>query len=110
MDLTNQLGLMRALPQRCSVIASSDRMLISAIAQLFDGVGPLVGAATSEAAALQCLCSGGIELLVCTDQLDQGSGPALVAAAKQRHPIDPLPDADPASAAQHHRGGPAGRV
>ena len=44
MDLTNQLGLMRALPQRCSVIASSDRMLISAIAQLFDGVGPLVGA------------------------------------------------------------------
>lgn len=94
MDLTNQLGLMRALPQRCrpllqrrrSVIASSDRMLISAIAQLFDGVGPLVGAATSEAAALQCLCSGGIELLVCTDQLDQGSGPALVAAAKQRHP------------------------
>ena len=89
MDLTNQLGLMRSIPQRCrpllhrrrSVIASSDRMLISAIAQLFDGVGPLVGAATSEAAALQCLCSGGIELLVCTDQLDQGSSPALVAAA-----------------------------
>ena len=86
MDLTNQLGLMRSLPQRCSVVASSDRMLINAIAQLFDGVGPLVGAATSEAAALQCLCSGDVELLVCTYQLDHGSVPALVAATKQRHP------------------------
>ena len=46
MDLTNQLRLMRTIPQRCrpllhrrrSVIASSDRILISGIAQLLDGV------------------------------------------------------------------------
>ena len=94
MNLTSQLPLMRELPQRSqpllhqrrTVVASSNRLLISGLSQLFDGVGPLVGAATSQAAALDCLQSGGVDLLICTDQLDSGDGPALVAAAKQLHP------------------------
>ena len=68
------------------MVASSNRLLISSLTQLFDGIGPLVGAATSQDAALECLGVGGVELLICTDQLDTGDGPALVAAAKQRHP------------------------
>ena len=85
---------MRALPrrsqpllhQRRTVVASSNRLLISSLTQLFDGIGPLVGAATSQDAALECLRIGGVELLICTDQLDSGDGPALVGAAKQHHP------------------------
>ena len=85
---------MRAIPgcsqpllhQRRTVVASSNRLLISSLTQLFDGIGPLVGAATSQDAALECLGVGGVELLICTDQLDSGDGPALVATAKQRHP------------------------
>ena len=85
---------MRALPkrsqpllhQRRTVVASSNRLLISSLTQLFDGIGPLVGAATSQDAALECLGVGGVELLICTDQLDSGDGPALVAAAKQQYP------------------------
>ena len=68
------------------MVASSNRLLISSLTQLFDGIGPLVGAATSQTAALECLGVGGVELLICTDQLDSGDGPALVAAAKQHHP------------------------
>ena len=94
MNLTSQLPLIRAIPgrsqpllhQRRTVVASSNRLLISSLTQLFDGIGPLVGAATSQDAALECLGVGGVELLICTDQLDTGDGPALVAAAKQRHP------------------------
>ena len=94
MNLTSQLPLMRALPrrsqarlhQRRTVVASSNRLLISSLAKLFDGIGPLVGAATSQLAALECLGVGGVELLICTDQLDNGDGPALVATAKKRHP------------------------
>ena len=94
MNLTSQLPLIRAIPgrsqpllhQRRTVVASSNRLLISSLTQLFDGIGPLVGAATSQDAALECLRIGGVELLICTDQLDSGDGPALVAAAKQQHP------------------------
>ena len=94
MNLTSQLPLIRDIPrrsqpllhQRRSVVASSNQLLISSLTQLFDGVGPLVGAATSQTAALECLRAGGVDLLICTDQLDSGDGPALVAAAKQQHP------------------------
>ena len=94
MNLTSQLPLIRAIPgrsqpllhQRRTVVASSNRLLISSLTQLFDGIGPLVGAATSQDAALECLRIGGVELLICTDQLDSGDGPALVAAAKQQYP------------------------
>ena len=85
---------MRALPrrsqpllhQRHTVGASNNRLLISSLTQLFDGIGPLVGAATSQLAALEYLGVGGVELLICTNQLDSGDRPTLVAAAKQLHP------------------------
>jgi len=93
-NLTSQLPLIRAIPgrsqpllhQRRTVVASSNRLLISSLTQLFDGIGPLVGAASSQNATLECLRIGGVELLICTDHLDGGDGPALVAAAKRRHP------------------------
>ena len=94
MNLTNQLPLMREIPrrsqpllrQRRTVVASSNRLLISGLTQVFEGVGPLLGAATSQTAALECLRSDGVELLICTDQLDSGDGPTLVATAKKHHP------------------------
>ncbi len=79
----------RSLPllkHRRTVIASSDRVLITALTHLFEGIGPLVGAATSAQDALNCLATNDVQLLVCTDLLDSGSGPALVTAAKALHP------------------------
>ena len=79
----------RSLPvlkDRRTVIASADRVLITALTHLSEGIGPLVGAATSEQDALNCLTANDVQLLVCTDLLESGSGPALVAAAKAQHP------------------------
>ena len=76
----------RFLKDRRTVIASADRVFIAAITHLFDGIGPLVGAATSEQDALNCLAANNVQLLVCTDLLNSGSGPALVAAAKAQNP------------------------
>ena len=79
----------RSLPvlkDRRTVIASADRVLITALTHLFEGIGPLVGAATSEQDALNCLKANDVQLLVCTDLLEHGSGTALVAAAKAQHP------------------------
>ena len=79
----------RSLPvlkDRRTVIASADRVLITALTHLFEGIGPLVGAATSEQDALNCLTANDVQLLVCTDLLEHGSGPGLVAAAKAQHP------------------------
>jgi DNA-binding NarL/FixJ family response regulator len=45
-----------------------------------------VGAVTCEAAALQRLDQHQADLLLCTDQLEQGNGGSLVAAAKQIRP------------------------
>ena len=74
------------LKNRRTVIASADRIFNAALTHLFDGNGPLVGAATSEQDALNYLAANDVQLLVCTDLLDSGSGPALVAAAKAKHP------------------------
>lgn len=72
---------------RRTVVASSDRVLITGMVAVFDGNGPLVGAATTEAEALTCLSQGGADLLICTAELDQGgTGPSLVAKAKATHP------------------------
>ena len=46
----------------------------------------MVGAATSEQDALNCLKPNDVQLLVCTYLLEHGSGPSLVAAAKAHHP------------------------
>lgn len=74
------------LQRRRTVVASADRVLITGLTSLYDDIGPLVGAATSEAEALACVRSHPTDLLICTDLLDAGSGPSLVAAAKAARP------------------------
>ena len=85
---------MRELPQRHRpllegrriVVASADCVLISGLVQSFDGIGSLVGAASTEAEALACLRNTAADLLICSDQLERGNGPSLVAVAKARQP------------------------
>ena len=85
---------MRELPQRHrpllegrrTVVASADRVLISGLVHCLDGVGSLVGASTTESEALACLSSTAADLLICSDRLDRGTGPSLVAEAKARKP------------------------
>ena len=63
MDFTAQLGAMRELPQRHRhllegrriVVASADRVLISGLVHSLNGIGSLVGAASTETEALACL-------------------------------------------------------
>ena len=74
------------LRRRRTVIASADRVLIAGLVHLFDDIGPLVGATTSEQDALACLDSSQADLLICSDLLESGSGPSLVAAAKTLQP------------------------
>ena len=85
---------MRELPQRHRpllegrrlVVASADRLLVSGLLHSLDGIGSIVGAASTEAEALACLSSAAADLLICSDQLERGNGPSLVAAAKARQP------------------------
>ena len=85
---------MRELPQRHRpllegrhlVVASADRVLVSGLLHSLDGIGSIVGAASTEAEALACLSSTAADLLICSDRLERGSGPSLVAAAKARQP------------------------
>ena len=60
------------LQERRTVVASADRVLITGLVHVFKGVGPLVGATTTEAEALSCLRQNAADLLVCSDQLDAG--------------------------------------
>ena len=85
---------MRELPQRNRpllegrrlVVASADRVLVSGLLHSLDGIGSIVGAASTEAEALACLSNTAADLLICSDRLERGSGPSLVAAAKARQP------------------------
>ena len=74
------------LQRRRTLIATADRVLITGVVSVFGDIGPLVGAATSEADALSCLRGGAVDLLICTDMLDSGSGPSLVEQAKALRP------------------------
>ncbi len=69
-----------------TVLATADRTLIASWIGLFESLGPLVGAATSEEDTLLCLESCGADLLICTDLLESGCGPSLVSRAKQAKP------------------------
>ena len=69
-----------------TVIASADRVLITSVVALFDGIGPLVGVTTSEADALSCLQRTPADLLICSDLLESGDGPSLVQQARALHP------------------------
>ena len=94
MNLTTQLPSMlnnmkqgkTILQRRRTVIATADRVLITGLVSVCGDIGPLVGAATSEADALTCLQSGAADLLICTDMLERGSGPSLVERAKASDP------------------------
>ena len=105
-DCTAQLGAMRELPQRHRhlleglriVVASADRVLISGLVHSLDGIGSLVGAASTEAEALACLSNTSADLQrparARQRPLSGGSrqGPAALPA---------LPDVDVAPIAQH---------
>ena len=94
MNLTAQLPAMREtlrrsrseLGRRRTVIASADRVLITSVVAVFDSIGPLLGATTSEADALSCLKHTPVDLLICSDQLESGDGPSLVRQARTLHP------------------------
>ena len=94
MNLTLHLPTMREflhngrnlLLRRRTVIASADRVLITALVSMVDDIGRLEGATTSEREALACLRGGNADLLICTDLLEFGSGPSLVAAARNLRP------------------------
>jgi len=68
------------------VIASADRVLITALVSMVDDIGRLAGAATSEREALTCLRGGNADMLICTDLLESGNGPSLVTAARSLRP------------------------
>ena len=74
------------LGRRRAVIASADRVLITSVVALVDGIGPLVGAATSEADTLSCLERTPADLLICSDLLESGDGPSLVRQARSLRP------------------------
>ena len=74
------------LQRRRTVIASADRVLITGLVSLFDDIGPLVGATTCQSEAMTCLQTNPVDLLICTDLLEKGNGPSLVAQAKDAHP------------------------
>ena len=74
------------LGRRRTVIASADRVLITSMVAVFDSIGPLLGATTSEADALSCLQHTPVDLLICSDQLESGDGPSLVRQARTLHP------------------------
>ena len=94
MNLTAQLPAMREtlrrsrseLGRRRTVIASADRVLITSVVAVFDSIGPLLGATTSEADALSCLQRTPADLLICSDLLESGDGPSLVQQARALHP------------------------
>ena len=74
------------LGRRRAVIASADRVLITSVVALVDGIGPLVGATTSEADTLSCLERTPADLLICSDLLESGDGPSLVRQARSLRP------------------------
>ena len=94
MNLTAQLPAMRETLKSCrselgrrrTVIASADRVLITSVVAVFDSIGPLLGATTSEADALSCLQHTPADLLICSDQLESGDGPSLVRQARTLRP------------------------
>jgi DNA-binding NarL/FixJ family response regulator len=94
LNLTAQLPAMRETLQRSRselrrrrcLIASADRVLITSVVALFDGIGPLVGVTSSEADALSCLERTPADLLICSDLLESGDGPSLVQQARALHP------------------------
>ena len=88
MNFTAQLAAMRELPQRNRpllegrrlVVASADRVLVSGLLHSLDGIGSIVGAASTEAEALACLSS----TAAVTVHHRRQTGAGLVVARVQR--------------------------
>ena len=76
----------RLLRRSRTAIATADRVLLTSWVSLFEGLGPLVTAATSEEECLQSLGSSEADLLLCTDLLEAGSGVSLVRRARAAYP------------------------
>ena len=68
------------------VAAMGSRLALSLFVSAIRPGAQLVGAVTSEAAALQRLEQHQADLLLCTDRLEQGHGASLVSSAKRIRP------------------------
>ena len=99
MDLTDQLdhegrdrsqvgdGMRFAGMQMSCVAAARSRLALLAMAQGVCQATPVAGLVTTEAEALRRIAQHQAGLLICTDQLEQGSGSSLVA-----HALGQVPD------------------
>ena len=93
-DLTSQIPRLQTrskqghslLRSSRTAIACGDRVLLASWMGWFQDLGHLVAAATTEKECLQRVQNNDVNLLICTDQLEEGNGPSLVRHAKQRHP------------------------
>ena len=94
MDFTDLMAQMRRNTEASNgllegtrlVAAMGSRLALSLFVSAIRPGAQLVGAVTSEAAALQRLEQHQADLLLCTDRLEQGHGASLVAAAKGIRP------------------------
>jgi DNA-binding NarL/FixJ family response regulator len=94
MDFTDLMAQMRRNTEASNglledtrlVAAMGSRLALSLFVSAIRPGAQLVGAVTCEAAALQRLDQHQADLLLCTDQLEQGNGGSLVAAARQIRP------------------------
>ena len=94
MDFTERLAQLRQNTEASNgllegtrlVAAMGSRMALSLFVSAIRPGAQLVGAVTSKVAALQRLEQHQADLLLCTDQLEQGNGASLVAAAKRLRP------------------------
>ena len=95
MDLTSQIPRLQTrsrqghnlLRKSRTAIASADRVLLASWMGWFQELGHLVAAATTEEECLQRLGSTEADLLICTDQLEKGTGANLVLRAKNDNPM-----------------------
>ena len=95
MDLTSQIPRLQTrsrqghnlLRKSRTAIASADRVLLASWMGWFQELGHLVAAATTEEECLQRLGSTEADLLICTDQLEKGTGANLVLRAKNNNPM-----------------------
>ena len=94
MDITSQIPLLQErrrqghslLRRSRTLIGTGDRVLLASLVSWLEGLGPLVGAATTEQELLHHIHQGRPGLLICTDRLEQGSATGLLRQARQHLP------------------------
>ena len=93
-DLTSQIPLLQErrrqghslLRRSRTLIGTGDRVLLASLVTWLEGLGPLVGAATTEQELLHHIHQDRPDLLICTDALEQGSITSLLRQARQHLP------------------------